>query len=305
VLLAALRRGESATLTSGTCNSPAVAGFESFCFVDDDRQSHPVYVADGGGPPVLLLHEISGLTDADLAVATTISKYGYTVLAPLMFGKPGGDGSFAKGLKVCGASQFNCRAGKAGSPHVKWLRQLVADARRRWPAGRGLGVVGMCLTGAFPIPLLRDPSVTAAVLCQPTLPFNLFTRFGWFTDEAALAVSPEDLEYARTRSTAPLLGIRFQGDWRCRPPRFEHLATAFGKRFYRMDLQMKEGGHHSTLGSEHCGDAFVELRAFLNAFLRDRPDAGAVPFPARSRPDSKTEVIVHTTTCGGPHAAHE
>ena len=59
--------------------------------------------------------------------------------------------------------------------------------------------------------------------CQPTLPINLFSRVGWFTDESGLGLSDEDVTAAKTQSTAPILGIRYTGDWRCPPERFARL----------------------------------------------------------------------------------
>lgn len=98
----------------------------------------------------------------------------------------------------------------------------------------------MCLTGAFPIALLRAPEIVAPVLCQPTLPFNRrnpFHAFGWFTDQRALAVDPNDLRHAQTASTVPLLRIRYKEDRKCRKQRFERLTQAFPDRFSPFHLR--------------------------------------------------------------------
>ena len=57
------------------------------------------------------------------------------------------------------------------------MGKLRDVCRRVSEHARGpVGVIGMCLTGAFPLALLGE-GVQAAVLCQPTLPFNaLFMR---------------------------------------------------------------------------------------------------------------------------------
>jgi hypothetical protein len=65
-------------LQAGVCFTNAIRDFESFCFTDGARNRHDLHVA-GFGPPVLLLHELPGLTKKDLA----------SVVGPLLFGKPG------------------------------------------------------------------------------------------------------------------------------------------------------------------------------------------------------------------------
>ena len=299
---AAVARSQQAglQLLQGPCGSPAVHGFEAFCFVDKGGTRRPVYVV-GSGPPVIFLHELPGLTDEDLEAAKKVSGLGYTVVVPLFFGKPGGDGNaLLNALAWCERSQFACNEGNRTSPHVVWLRDLTRSARQRWSAGRGVAVIGMCLTGAFPVALLSEPDVVAAVLCQPTIPFNAMTRFGWGTDTSALGVSPEDLKQAKS-SKAPLLGLRYVGDWRSRPPRFERLVKEFEGRFFRLDIEATaSGSHHSTLAGDYCEEAFLEMKAFLNRYLKETPDATET-FPRRSVPNSLKEVRVQAA-CGGHHA---
>jgi dienelactone hydrolase len=288
-------------LTPGLCLSKDVPGFEPFCFTDEEGTRHQLYVANGGGPPVILLHELPGLVDPDLATAKRLADLRFTVVAPLLFGEPGGEGHVLRNsIRVCGRDQFACRHGDITSPHVGWLRQLSRAVRHQWPDGKGVGVIGMCLTGAFPIAMLREPSVVAAVLCQPTIPFNLFTRFGWFTDKRALGIHPDDLRYAKTESAVPLLGIRYTGDWRSRRPRFERLTEDFKERFYRLDI---EGADHSSLGNAFCSEAFLEVHSFLNQFLRTSPDPRVGPFPRRAKSNSPDEVRIEN--CEPAHAQHQ
>jgi dienelactone hydrolase len=287
-------------LEPGLCASTAVAGFEAYCFVDSKGTRHQTYVVGRSGPPVLLLHELPGLVTDDLDAARRIADFGYTVIAPLFFGKPGRKASARatalNSLRVCDDREFACNSSRKTSPHVQWLRELVPELTKRWSEGRGLTVIGMCLTGAFPIALLQK-DVVAAVVCQPTVPINLFSRFGWFTDESGLGLDDEDLARAKNDSRAPILGIRYTGDWRCRPQRFERLTSEFGDRFCRIDL---EGKAHSTLASACRPEALEEVKAFLNRYARREPDAQVPTFPHRSRCNSREPVLVKLSAAACP-----
>jgi dienelactone hydrolase len=291
-------------LQPGRCDPThvEVKDFSSYRFTDAQRVCHQIYVTGTAGPPVLLLHELPGLIDDDLDAARRIAAAGYRVVVPLFFGKPGGKSNFWKvfvnARRECGAREFSCGKGETTSQHVAWLRELCRAAKGTWPEGTGVGVIGMCLTGAFPIALLQEPDVTAVVVCQPTVPFNAFTRFGWFTDEAALGLDPRDVRGAKTSSRAPILGLRYTKDWRSRPQRFRRLAEEFGARFYRLDIA---GNHHSTLGSGFCADGFDEVKSFLNQYLRTPPVAAVPPFPVRSRSNSLEEVRIENPECPAHH----
>jgi dienelactone hydrolase len=272
---------------SEQCGPPPPAGFESFCFIDQNGISHPVYAVGRKGPAVLLLHELPGLVDADLHTARRLASAGYRVFAPLFFGKPGGSGHTLRyARQVCGPEQFACSKAEVTSPHVVWLLGLCDHIRTLVSEGSGIGVVGMCLTGMFPVALLRSAHVVAPVLCQPTIPFSIWTRFGWFAKKRALGLHPSDLLAAKARADVPLLGIRYRGDWRCRKERFDRLTEEFGARFFRLDL---EGRQHSTLGDDFCPEAFTEVLAFLNDRLRESPLQQIPKFPLFSKANVKKE----------------
>lgn len=291
-------------LRPGACGGSHVPDFSSRCYVDGHGGRHQLYITETSGPPVVLLHELPGLVTDDLDAAARLAARGYRVIAPLFFGDAGRKArtwtTLLNTLRVCGGNGFACGEAHQTSPHVAWLRGLVRTVRREWPEGSGVGVVGMCLTGAFPIALLQEPAVSAVVVCQPTLPFNAFTRFGWFTDTGALGVAPDDLARARDDSEAPILGIRYTDDWRCRPERFTRLHDEFAGRFYRMDLV---GSGHSTLASDLCPLALDEVSGFFARFLRAESD-GASRFPVHARNHAADEVRVEAChlAAASPHS---
>jgi hypothetical protein len=214
-----------------------------------------------------------------------------------MFGKADDqDRTVHNYLSICGPDEFGCNVANATSTHVCWLRKLCGVVHQRWPEGQGIGVIGMCLTGHFPLALMSEPLVVAPVVCQPTTPVNGWTYFGLFTDEQALGLYPKDLQTAKEaaeKRKVQILGLRYRGDWRCRKPRCERLSKEFGQQFFRLDLP---GRHHSTLAFDRCGAATEEVLAFLNVRLRSDPDP-AIRFPIRSKPGSKEEIMLDRHTC--------
>jgi dienelactone hydrolase len=181
--------------------------------------------------PVLLLHEYDHLSIFCLEFADRLSRAGFTVYLPLLFGKS--DGKSGLGTTICNTLEIGF-SGKwhalfgehEHQPVTDWLgkvcRRISADH-----GYRGIGVIGMCLTGALPIALLNEPCVVAPVVAQPAIP--LFP----LTSEAkrATGISPAELENAvkRTKSQhLKLFGTRYQEDSIGRIERFEAIKTAFG-----------------------------------------------------------------------------
>jgi dienelactone hydrolase len=228
----------------------------------------PTYKVRGSsGPAVVVLHELTGLSDHDIALGRRLAGNGFTVYLPLLFGEPGQD-RFLKGyFESCVNGPFICSTPSMTSPIVDDVREVCeAVARRSGP----LGVVGMCLTGAFPLALLsRD--VRAAVLCQPTLPFGLFAAIVGLTERERndLGLSHPDIERARA-SDVPLLALRYVDDWRCPRERLDSLERTFPGRVARIELTREHhpgGGHHSTLAADCDRTAFADTVAYLRARL--------------------------------------
>jgi dienelactone hydrolase len=198
-------------------------------------------------------------------------------LVPLLFGRPGDDRFIHNLFSVCGSDDFDCLStGKTPSP-VKWIKEFCSSARRRWTDGLGMGVIGMCLTGEFPLALLALPEMKAAVLCQPTNPLNVLTAVH-LAKGGRMSIGEADLEAAR-KSGVPMLGIRYTGDVLCPKGRFDTLDRLFPNQFRRLDLP---GHHHSSLGDSFSQMAFDEVRAYLdkqlkgNSSMTDKPAAGEV-----------------------------
>jgi len=264
------------------------------CHFPSEQQPDHCYYVGGSGPPVLLLHELPGLTKQDIRLANKLVCQGYTVILPLLFGVPGQDRFLHSLFTVCGKDQFDCGGSGRTPKPLTWIRDLRAAIRAQWLDGKGIGIIGMCLTGEFPIPLLCVPDVKAAVLCQPTDPFNILTLLH-LGPGSKLSLSKDDIE-AGQKSTIPILGIKYSGDLYCPDKRFETIAGLFPNRFYWLELA---GMHHSSLGEDLSDIAFEEVCIYFSQQLKGVPVSPDKKFPHYSTCTSKVPAKV---TCH-PHAS--
>ncbi len=234
---------------------------------------------EASGPPVVILHEVLGLTDGCFDLGNRLHREGFTVFLPLLFGNVGGHGFLGGYLRSCGSRQFVCAAADGSSAILPSLQQFCEEASRM-AGNRPVGVIGMCLTGAFPISLLRSTNVVAPVICQPTMPFSLVGA----GDPAALGLEQGDVRQAIARREVSILGMRFTGDWRCPPQRFTKLRELFGSRFEAIEipsgLDTVESNAHSVLvGSYKPNGPTHQALLRTVEFLKRRlsPADGALP----------------------------
>lgn len=208
-------------------NTTQVHDFTNFDFPDNGSLSHRVY-RKGEGPAVILMHELPGMIQECVDLARRIADSGFTVYLPLLFGKPDQENSSLKTIayvvQLCISQEFNCFAKHQSSPITNWLRALCRSAHAEC-GGRGVGVIGMCLTGGFVLSLMADESVIAPVASQPYLP-------AWHTAarRKALGISPQELEAAKDRAQrgVPLLALRFSEDTKSPSDKFATLRQEFG-----------------------------------------------------------------------------
>lgn len=220
-------------------------GYSELLLPQQGVEHHRVFCTVQNGPPVVILHEINGLSPADLDFGLRVAAEGFTVYLPLIFGGPNQNRFIINSLAGCLGGQISCY-GKHGNSHaITWLLLLCQEVSARHQ-GHPIGVIGMCLTGAFPIALLREPSVHAAILSQPALPLS--------SSKAAqdtFGISDKDLAYARDhRKDVTLLGLRFEGDCICTGERFTALKNFFGEQFQPMVIPSNR--HSLAMHSQHA-----------------------------------------------------
>jgi dienelactone hydrolase len=249
------------------------AGFSEFVFSDGDIE-HRVF-RTGGGPGVLIMHELPGMTKACTDFAEEVARE-FTVFLPLMFGKPGDYAPLRSLARLCIGREFRLFAKRGGSPIADWMRALCRKVHLEC-GGPGVGVIGMCLSGNFAISLMADASVLAPVASQPSLPIGLSRR-----SKEALAVTHAGMSaaVARARSGTTLLGLRFSDDRLCPRERFATLRHSFGPAFVEIEIDSSKGNQwgirrnaHSILTDDfvdESGHPTREARDAVLAFLREK-----------------------------------
>ncbi len=210
--------------------------FSTFSFTHLERE-RTVY-RKGGGPAVLVMHEVPGISAEVARFARRVVDAGFTVFMPRMFGPVGVKTSplnrVPELLKLCVNREFHVLAENRSSPIADWLRALARHIHEKM-GGRGIGAVGMCVTGNFALTLTLDPWVLAPVMGHPSLPLPITCA-----KAAAVHVTPETFANARRRFAEEglkVLGVRFHGDTLfCRAPRFETLRRELGDAFEGIEL---------------------------------------------------------------------
>jgi dienelactone hydrolase len=125
-----------------------------------------------GRATVLLLTELPGLGPRTQALADFLYDAGFSVVLPVLLpplvAAPGRGEMLRNVRRVCVSREFAALAAREDRPVTAWLLALAADEAAA--SGRPVGVVGMCLTGAFALAMAVDPVIGAAVASQPSVP---------------------------------------------------------------------------------------------------------------------------------------
>jgi dienelactone hydrolase len=279
---------------AGIVRRGSVGRFEQFFFASGPL-AHPVYYAgDPKAPPVLLLPEIAGFSPGLILFAERLIDARFRIFVPWLFGPLGARAPLRNGIRLCVSREFaHLRAG-VSSPITAWLRALTAHISKH-SVGRQVGAIGMCLTGAFAIPLVIDPHVVAAVAAQPAVPLApLFTAFGIGREEKLSRLNVSDGEIAQARARleagqAHLLAVRCRSDRICPRAKIERLRREFPvgleiREYAEVSSRNRLGERpHATFTKEYrlapnapaehySRRAFTDLIAFLDRHLRSAPD---------------------------------
>ena len=252
----------------GRVCGPPIEGFEQFSFASG-RVSHPVYHAGNHqAPPLLLLPEIAGFSPGLRLFAERLIDAGFQVHMPWLFGPFGKRTPLRNAIRLCISREFGYLRAGASSPITSWLRALTGHISEHTGHAR-VGAIGMCLTGAFAIPLIIDPRVVAAVAAQPSVPLS--PRYLGFGSERSrrtsqLNVSAGEIAAARARldaGEAHLLAVRCRPDPICPRAKLERLQQEFP-----VGLEVREyaqAGERNCLGERPHATFTREYRIAPNA----------------------------------------
>lgn len=250
---------------------PELPGFTERSFTHDGK-TKPVYWR-GSGPGVVIMHEIPGITPSLLRFAEWVTDAGFTAVVPHLFGEPGrpnSNGYIAKSIaQVCISREFSVLASNKSSPVTDWLRALCRSVYAEL-GGKGVGAIGMCVTGNFALSLMMEPCMMAPVLSQPFLPFPIGK-----TRCAALHVSPAELQNVKRRVAQgdKVLGLRFTGDFTSPGARFETLRRELGDGFEGIEIDSKYGNPegnplaHSVVTTDLVDEAGHPTRVALDRVI--------------------------------------
>lgn len=228
---------------------PSLPGFTAYPFTHEGTTR--TIFRRGSGPGVVIMTEIPGISPAVIGFAEKVVAAGFTVFLPQLFGTPGKEFSVlyaASSLaRACVRHEFSVLASRASSPITTYLRALCRSVHAEL-GGKGVGAIGMCLTGNFALTLMVDPVVMAQVLSQPSLPFAIGKE-----RRAGLHISDADLAVVKRRAAegVTVLGLRFTHDPACPGARFEHLKRELGEGFEAIEIDSSPGNPHKIPRTAH------------------------------------------------------
>jgi len=218
-------------------------------------------------PPVIVIQELPGIGPETFHLCDELVAAGFRVYLPHLFGPLGKTDMLGNTFRVfCMRREFALFAANQSSPIVNWLRALATHAKAQTGA-KGVGSIGMCLTGNFAISLLVEDAVLAGVASQPSLP--TMNPAGLHMSEGEVRIVHDKLD-----AVGPMLAYRFEGDKLCTAAKFKALDEAFndgGKE--RIKLKVLPGDDHSILTGHFVDEAGHPTRQALDeviGYFKDR-----------------------------------
>ncbi|SLN19358.1 Dienelactone hydrolase family protein [Falsiruegeria litorea R37] len=225
----------------------------------------PVYVSETGDRPLIVLHELPGMSPSFIQYCRDMVGEGFKVYMPLIFKSPGTDMGKMATVAFCLSREFrdlfSAEGGSNARPFTAWLLELVQEVSDNHP-DENVGVIGMCLTGGFAIAAIAEPQVQAVAACQPSAPFifNIET-LGLSETER------QNVKASKAEKAIPCVkAYRYQKDSICRESHMTAAKTLLGPSMERFpDLP---GKGHSTLTSDTRDEGvYQDVLAFLNQRL--------------------------------------
>ena len=190
------------------------------------------------GPPVVVLPELPAVSSDLLDLATRLEKEHYTVYVPILWGKETDDATskavaLRRALRLGFDPRFLALFGGVDRPAVSELAAFCEGyIHTRHPRER-IGMIGNCLTGAFPFAVAsRVPQVAAPVGSQPSIPLLLLGNVGKrSTGLTTGELRALDERCLREGLRFQMMGFRFSGDRVVPPERMTAYKDRYGAHF--------------------------------------------------------------------------
>ena len=234
-------------------------------FTDHDKAfggiRHPVW-SGGVGPPIILMHELDGFVPAFMRLALRMSEQ-FKVYAPVFYGRVGQvfDG-LSGGVRAyfCMRREFQVFRRGRTSRIAGWVRDLAADVHHQADSVKGVGVVGMCMTGGIVLATISHACVAAGVAAQPSLPLAMI---GSRRRKADLGMYKDDIQDANDSET-PVLVLRYGGDWICPDGRVPSIRNQIGPACFPpnpLQQKLEAIAGHSTLTDRYRDNRDSDVQA--------------------------------------------
>jgi len=229
---------------------------------------HRLYYVKGEGAPLILLHELPGLSPQTFALADYFVQRGFRVCLPLLFGKAGDCSALSGTITICLRQELRQLWLGTDTAITAWVRQLAAQELKRYqkhhPEASRVGVIGMCYSGSMVLGLmLKDENNTKDKKNQHHA-LEHALEHEQHEDAASPLLAPvlaqPSARYPRHAlqqisdhgSRGPAMALRFEKDWICRDSQLTSLEQAFAACAARDPSQTLtvvefEGSQHSTL----------------------------------------------------------
>ena len=239
-------------------------GFDAPQEIFDGEVSSPVFRSLEGELPIIVLHELPGMTPSFIEYCQHMVKEGFKVYMPLLFKDVGSEMSTGQTIRFCLDKEFrhlfSARAEDGSRPISNWLLHLTKHVAQECP-NQKIGMIGMCLTGGFALVGLADPSVAGVICCQPSYPFFFNQSIGLTSSQR------EKVSDGAKRLPKPCVkGFRYDKDWICRKSHFNAIENLLDDAFDKKTLPGR--GHSTVTGSCLNKRVFDEIVVFLNRQLK-------------------------------------
>ena len=237
-------------------------GFDRPQKISDGNVSLPVFRSLVGTSPVIVLHELPGMTPSFIEYCQLMAHEGFKVYMPLLFKQVGATMNKFQMAKFCLSREFRHlfsvdRRNDKSRPVSNWILHLAKHVSEECPDQK-IGIIGMCLTGGFALIGLADPKVAGVICCQPAFPFIFNKQSIGLTDAQRKNV----VDGANQLPQPCVKGYRYDEDRICKEPHVHAIKNLLDDAF---ELNTMPGDGHSTVtGDSPNKEVIDEIITFLN-----------------------------------------